>query len=106
MRFALVGIAGRDRRVCREQIVEQIVAETLNGLFYRNSVNYALPAMECPGIRDLVGEGDVLRLEIATGIVENLTRNERRAGTKMPEFLLAIVRSGGIMERLRADGDF
>ena len=82
--------------------IAAVVAETLNGLFYRNSINYALPAMECPGIRDLVGEGDVLRLEVATGAVENLTRNGRCAGTKMPEFLQAIVRSGGIMERLRA----
>jgi hypothetical protein len=48
----------------------------------------------------------VLRLKIATGLVENLTRNERRVGTKMPEFLQAIVRSGGIMERLRAEGYF
>ena len=73
-------------------------------LFFRNSVNYALPAMECPGIRNLAAEGDVLRVEIATGVVENLTRNERRTGTKMPEFLQAIVRSGGIMERLRVEG--
>jgi 3-isopropylmalate/(R)-2-methylmalate dehydratase small subunit len=86
--------------------IAAVVAETLNGLFYRNSVNYALPAMECLGIRNLVTEGDVLRLEVATGIVENLTRNERRTGTKMPEFLQAIVRSGGIMERLRAEGYF
>jgi 3-isopropylmalate/(R)-2-methylmalate dehydratase small subunit len=86
--------------------IAAVVAETLNGLFYRNSVNYALPALECAHIRDLVAEGDVLRVEITTGLVENLTRNERRTGTKMPEFLQAIVRSGGIMERLRAEGYF
>ena len=84
--------------------IAAVVAETLNGLFYRNSINYALPAMECPGIRDLVAEGDVLRLEVATGTVANLTRNGQCAGTKMPEFLQAIDRLGGIMERLRAEG--
>lgn len=26
-----------------------LVAETINGLFYRNCVNYALPALECRG---------------------------------------------------------
>jgi len=86
--------------------IAAVVAETLNGLFYRNSVNYALPAMECAGIREIVGEGDVLRVEVATGVVENLTRNERRTGSGMPEFLQAIVRSGGIMERLRTEGYF
>lgn len=81
-----------------------VVAETINTLFYRNCINYALPAMECQGIREMVTEGDVLRIDVTTGAIDNLTRGERRAGTRMPEFLQAIVRSGGIMERLRSEG--
>jgi 3-isopropylmalate/(R)-2-methylmalate dehydratase small subunit len=84
--------------------IAALVAETINGLFYRNCVNYALPAMECLGIRDIVSEGDVLSVDITTGSVHNLTRGETRGGLKMPAFLQAIVRSGGIMERLRAEG--
>jgi len=84
--------------------IAALVAETINGLFYRNCVNYALPAMECAGIRELVSEGDIIRLDITTGEIRNLTRNETRVGVPMPEFLQAIVRSGGIMERLRAEG--
>ncbi len=84
--------------------VMALVAETINGLFYRNCVNYALPAMECAGIRDIVKEGDIVSVDTATGEIRNLTRSESRAGAPMPEFLQAIVRSGGIMERLRAEG--
>jgi len=83
-----------------------VVAETVNGLFYRNSVNYALPAMECAGIREIVNEGDVLQVDVGTGSVENLMQGKRLMGSKMPEFLQAIVRSGGIMERLKAEGYF
>jgi 3-isopropylmalate/(R)-2-methylmalate dehydratase small subunit len=83
-----------------------VVAETVNGLFYRNSVNYALPAMECAGIRETVKEGDVLQVDVGTGSIENLTQGKRLMGSKMPEFLQAIVRSGGIMERLKAEGYF
>lgn len=81
-----------------------VIAETINSLFYRNCINYALPAMECRGIREIVSEGDVLQVDVTAGTIENLTRNVRRTGTRMPEFLQAIVRSGGIMERLRSEG--
>ena len=84
--------------------IAALVAETINGLFYRNCVNYALPAMECEGIRDITREADIIRVDITTGEIRNLTQNKSRAGVPMPEFLQAIVRSGGIIERLRAEG--
>ena len=84
--------------------ITALVAESINGLFYRNCINYALPAMECPGIRDLLSEGETARVDIAEGIVQNLARGTRLAGARMPEFLLAIVHAGGIMERLRSEG--
>ena len=34
--------------------IAAIVSETISGLFFRNCVNYALPAMECPGVLDAV----------------------------------------------------
>ena len=29
-----------------------LVAPSINGLFFRNYVNFAFPAMECPGVED------------------------------------------------------
>jgi 3-isopropylmalate/(R)-2-methylmalate dehydratase small subunit len=84
--------------------IAALVAESINGLFYRNCINYALPAMECSGIRDFLIEGEVARVDVAVGIVQNIARGTSLAGAKMPEFLLAIVRAGGIMERLRSEG--
>lgn len=84
--------------------IAALVAESINGLFYRNCINYALPAMECPGIRDFVSEGETARVDVADGVVQNLARRTSLAGAKMPEFLQAIVRAGGIMERLRSEG--
>lgn len=81
-----------------------VVAETLNGLFYRNCINYALPAMECPSVRDFVNEGEELQIAFADGSVKNLARNEARSVAPMPEFLQAIVRAGGIRERLKSEG--
>lgn len=84
--------------------ISALVAESINGLFYRNCVNYALPAMECQGIVDAVSEGDTLRVDVAAGKIENLSTGSRLEGRAMPEFLCAIVREGGVMARLRKDG--
>lgn len=84
--------------------ITALVAETINGLFYRNCINYALPALECLGIRDVVREGDTLRIDVTRGTVENLTQSTSRKATPMPEFLQAIVGAGGIRERLKAEG--
>jgi 3-isopropylmalate/(R)-2-methylmalate dehydratase small subunit len=81
-----------------------VVAETVNELFYRNSINCALPAMECAGICEFVREGDVVEVDVTNGSVNNVTQGKRLEGSKKPAFLQAIVRSGGIMERLRAEG--
>jgi 3-isopropylmalate/(R)-2-methylmalate dehydratase small subunit len=81
-----------------------LVAETINGLFYRNCINYALPALECAGVRDFVREGEMMRIDFAAGTVENLTQNTTRNVAPMPKFLQAIVRAGGIRERLKAEG--
>ena len=37
--------------------ISALVSETINGLFYRNCINYALPALECEGIRKMAQEG-------------------------------------------------
>lgn len=84
--------------------IAALAAESINGLFYRNSINYALPAIECRGVRALAKEGETIRIDFRTGSLENLSSGEKLAGRPMPEFLQAIVQAGGIIPRLRAEG--
>lgn len=84
--------------------IAALVAESINGLFYRNCINYALLAIECPGIVQAVTEGDQLRISFGTGMVENLTNNRRLACAPMAEFLSSIVLAGGVMQRLKKEG--
>jgi hypothetical protein len=55
-------------------------------------------------VRDFVREGEMMRIDFAAGTVENLTQNTTRSAAPMPAFLQAIVRPGGIRERLKAEG--
>lgn len=89
--FRRLGIAG-------------LVAESINDLFYRNSVNYALPALECAGIVRAVTEGDRVRLDIGSGTVTNLDTGVVLRCSPMPAMLREIIAAGGLFEKLRAEG--
>ena len=84
--------------------ITAIVAETISGIFFRNCVNYALPAMECPGVLDAVNEGDIVRVNIAEGVLTNTRTGQTLHGAKMPPMLLDIIKAGGTYDQLRRDG--
>ena len=81
-----------------------LVADSINGLFYRNAVNFAFPAMECEGVPDLFDEGDVGELDFASGSVTNLARGKSLPGRTIPAELLRIVEAGGIFPLLEREG--
>jgi len=81
--------------------VKCILAESFARIFYRNSINIGLPVMECPNISNIVKEGDMLRIDLANGEVTDETRNQKLKALKLPDFLLAIIKDGGLIEHLR-----
>ena len=82
--------------------VAAVVAEFFSRTFYRNGYEVGLPLMEAPGIHDLVSTGDRLRLDIARGIIENLTSGESLQGKRAPEFLLEMLAAGGLIPLLKS----
>lgn len=84
--------------------VAAIVAEEFNSLFLRNCVNYGLPALTVPSIRAKVTEGDRLCVDIGDASVENAATGWRLPGAAFPEFILDILRSGGVLAKLEHDG--
>jgi 3-isopropylmalate/(R)-2-methylmalate dehydratase small subunit len=81
-----------------------LIAESINGLFYRNSVNFALPAMECSGVERLFSEGDVAEVDFDSGIVKNASTGASLPARKIPPQLLDIVNAGGIFALLEQEG--
>jgi 3-isopropylmalate/(R)-2-methylmalate dehydratase small subunit len=74
-----------------------VVAETFARTFYRNSFEIGLPILECPGITALANEGDVLRVDVATGQVVNETTGQTLQAPPPPPFLLEMLQAGGII---------
>ena len=81
-----------------------LVAHSINGLFYRNAVNFAFPAMECEGVEALFEEGDTAGIDFDTGSVTNVTRGGSLTGRTIPRELLRIVDAGGIFPLLEREG--
>jgi 3-isopropylmalate/(R)-2-methylmalate dehydratase small subunit len=81
-----------------------LLAESLNGLFLRNCVNFAFPALECPGVHAAFSEGDHAEVEFEIAHVRNITRGTELAAKPLPESLLKIVTAGGVYALLEKEG--
>ncbi|MBT4170074.1 MAG: 3-isopropylmalate dehydratase, partial [Rhodospirillaceae bacterium] len=80
-----------------------LLAESINGLFYRNAINFALPALEAPGIMALFQEGDVAEIDFEAAKITKPERNEALEAIAMPEQLLGILKAGGIYPLLQSE---
>lgn len=81
-----------------------VVADSLNGLFFRTCVNFALPALEIDGVRAAFEEGDEAEVDFPAATVTNLRTRTTLCGPPWPEMMLDIWRAGGLEEKLEAQG--
>jgi len=81
--------------------VSAIIAESIARIFFRNAINIGLPALECPGITEIVEEGETLEIDLEEGIAYNPERGLRIEFKPLPEFLLNILRAGGLIPYIR-----
>ncbi|HLI83739.1 MAG TPA: 3-isopropylmalate dehydratase [Bryobacteraceae bacterium] len=86
--------------------VSVIVAELFARTFYRNGHEIGLPLLEAPGIHELAGTGDRLRVDVVSGTVENLSSGKFLRGNPAPEFLLEMLQAGGLIPLLKTGSRF
>jgi 3-isopropylmalate/(R)-2-methylmalate dehydratase small subunit len=91
-------------RVLRDLGIAGVLCDSINGLFFRNCVNFAFPALRCPGASAAFSEGDMASFDLAGGTVRNETTGAELAGQRWEPELLEIYRHGGLLEQLRGEG--
>ena len=88
--------------------VVAVLADTVAGIFRRNSIALALPTFAVPGVSGLVEDGEVLRVDYPARVVVNVTTGARGELASLPASVEAIYRAGGlrqvILARLAAQG--
>ncbi len=81
-----------------------LVAHSINGLFFRNCVNFAFPALECRDVSDAFDEGDIAEVDFDSASVRNATRGKALSAIGLPPKLLDLLKAGGIFPLLEKDG--
>lgn len=81
-----------------------LVAEEFNSLFFRNAVNSGLPAITVPDVTTAFSDGDTGTFDLADGSWRNDTTGASGTVTKLPDLILDIVESGGVLPRLARQG--
>lgn len=79
--------------------IAAILAKTFARIFYRNTINLGLPLIECD--TDQINEGDLLRVDLSRGEVFNETSGQTISANPIPEFMIALLNEGGMVNFLR-----
>jgi 3-isopropylmalate/(R)-2-methylmalate dehydratase small subunit len=75
-----------------------VVVESAARLFYRNCFEIGLPLLQCPGVTAAVEDGDVLDVDLETGLIGVLGGSGARLqGERIDPFLMTMLRAGGLI---------
>ncbi len=80
------------------------VAESVNGLLLRNSVNWGFPCFECPGVEALFEEGDMAEVSTDGWTISNKRTGKSLPMNPVPDTLLAMMMTDGLLPSLERRG--
>jgi 3-isopropylmalate/(R)-2-methylmalate dehydratase small subunit len=78
-----------------------VIAKSFARIFYRNAFNIGLPILESDEAPEQIGEGDRVSIDLSTGLIVELGNGKRFSARPIPDFMRAILKSGGLVEYLK-----
>lgn len=88
----------------KEAGISCVIARTFARIFYRNAINIGLPILECEAAADGIRKGDELEINFDTGVITNVTKGETYQAQPFPPFMQDIIRQGGLVNKIKAQG--
>ncbi len=82
--------------------VSCVVAESFARIFFRNCINIGLPIFECTQAARAASEGDQFEIDMAAGVIHNVTQGTQYTVPKFPQALMDIIDAGGLMNFVKA----
>lgn len=79
--------------------ISGIVAQSFGGIFYRNAINLGLPVFTHPSPIHATA-GDHMDLDVETATVTHSTTKSVTRLEPLPEFLIQLIRDGGLVSHL------
>jgi len=78
-----------------------VIAETFARIFYRNAINIGLPIMECAEAARDIEDGDIVSVDMQTGVITNITKNKIYKGMPFPGFMQEIMEANGLINYVK-----
>ncbi|OGC05095.1 3-isopropylmalate dehydratase small subunit [candidate division WOR-1 bacterium RIFOXYA12_FULL_43_27] len=81
--------------------ISAVIAKSFARIFYRNAINIGLPILESKEAADQIAEGDEIEVDLTTGKIKNLTKNQNHQAQSFPEFMQSLINAGGLIEYIK-----
>ena len=87
-------------RVLSKAGVSCIISDSVNRLFFRNAIHIGLPVIFCDDVLNKVNNNDLLKVDIVTGKITNVTKDTEFYGIGFPIGTppYEIIMNGGIIK--------
>jgi 3-isopropylmalate/(R)-2-methylmalate dehydratase small subunit len=80
--------------------VSAVIAKSFAAIFFRNAINIGLPFLESAEA-DKINDADVIEIDLATGLINNITQGRKYKTQAFPVFLQQIVSCGGLINYIK-----
>jgi 3-isopropylmalate/(R)-2-methylmalate dehydratase small subunit len=80
--------------------VAAVICEATNINFKRNAIHHGLAVIEVKDVLKHVSTGDALEVQLANGVIRNLTTGAQLAFIPYPDFILGIIDAGNLYTQL------
>lgn len=81
--------------------VPVVIASSFARIFYRNGINIGLPLLEIGDDVKKIRADDQLRVDVATGTIEDLTTGDVFHAHPLPGFVQDIAQAGGLIKYIK-----
>ncbi|MBB6215754.1 3-isopropylmalate/(R)-2-methylmalate dehydratase small subunit [Anaerosolibacter carboniphilus] len=78
-----------------------VIAKSFARIFYRNAFNIGLPILECEEAVDDIEAGDLLKVNLSKGIIQNVSKEKTYQSEPLPEFMQEIIAADGLINYIR-----
>jgi len=85
----------------KESGISCVIAKSFARIFYRNAINIGLPILECPDAASAIEDGDMVSVDLETGIIRDITKGIEFKSQPFPEFIKKIIECGGLINYVK-----
>ncbi|MFC1690741.1 3-isopropylmalate dehydratase small subunit [Nanoarchaeota archaeon] len=80
--------------------IKAVIGKSFARIFFRNCINNGLLVIESQDAADKINTGDELEIDVKSGIIKNITKNQEIEFVAIPEFALKMIEEGGLLNHI------